>query len=71
MRENHPRIGKEKLKVLLDRFCQQRGIRPVSASTIGNIIRRHKFSSISPRAGYVTTRTADGHRGAVRGGATG
>ena len=43
MRENHPRIGKEKLKVLLDRFCQQRGIRPVSVSTIGNIISRHKF----------------------------
>jgi len=42
-RETHPRIGKEKLKPDLDQFCQSIGIPSVSASTIGNIIKRHHF----------------------------
>ena len=42
-REAHPRIGKEKLKPDLDEYCQSIGIRTVSASTIGNIIKRHSF----------------------------
>ncbi|MCX7873609.1 MAG: hypothetical protein N2327_04150, partial [Caldimicrobium sp.] len=33
------RIGKEKLKPLVDRFCRERGIALVSVSTIGRIIR--------------------------------
>lgn len=43
MREKHPRIGKEKLKPLLDRHCKKNGLIPISESTIGNIIKRHKF----------------------------
>lgn len=42
-REDHPRIGKEKLKPDLDVYCMNFGIPTVSTSTIGNIIKRHKF----------------------------
>ncbi|MDW8094276.1 MAG: hypothetical protein RMI63_04505 [Caldimicrobium sp.] len=38
-RREHPRIGKEKLKPLVDRFCRERGIALVGVSTIGRIIR--------------------------------
>lgn len=43
MREKYPRIGKEKLKPLLDKYCKERLLKTVSESTIGNIIKRHKF----------------------------
>ena len=43
MREKYPRIGKEKLKPLLDRYCREKGLQSVSESTIGNIIKRYKF----------------------------
>lgn len=47
-RESHPRLGKEKLKPLLDEHCkteQLKGvtIETVSESTIGNIIKRHNM----------------------------
>lgn len=42
-RETHPRIGKEKLKLDMDIYCEKQGIPTVSTSTIGNIIKRHKF----------------------------
>ena len=42
-REDHPRIGKEKIKPDLDLYCEKLGIPTVSTSTIGNIIKRHKF----------------------------
>jgi len=42
-REAHPRIGKDKLKPDLDSYCQSLSIASVSVSTIGNIIKRHKF----------------------------
>ncbi|MDW8094390.1 MAG: hypothetical protein RMI63_05100 [Caldimicrobium sp.] len=38
-RREHPRIGKEKLKPLVDRFCRERGIALVAVSTIGRIIK--------------------------------
>lgn len=40
-RRAYPRLGKEKLKVLLDEWCQQKELTPVSASTIGKVITRH------------------------------
>lgn len=43
MREKYPRIGKEKIKPLLDKFCKERGLKTISESTIGNIIKRHNF----------------------------
>lgn len=42
-REKHDRLGKEKLKIFLDRYCQEQGLATVSVSTIGNIIRRNHF----------------------------
>jgi len=42
-REAHFRIGKEKLKVFLDRYCEENYIPKISISTIGNIIKRHNF----------------------------
>jgi len=43
LREEHPRLGKEKIKPLLDKYCKEKGMRSLSESTIGNIIKRHKF----------------------------
>ena len=43
LREDHPRLGKEKIKPLLDRYCRREGFPLVSVSTIGNIIKRHKL----------------------------
>ncbi|MDP3297136.1 MAG: hypothetical protein Q8N09_06020 [Thermodesulfovibrionia bacterium] len=40
MREEYPRIGKEKLKPILDKYCEDKGLKPISESTIGDIIKR-------------------------------
>lgn len=39
----HPRLGKEKVKPDLDEYCKKEGLKTVSESTIGNIIKRHKL----------------------------
>lgn len=44
-REDHPRIGKDKIKPDLDEYCQKNNLVTVSISTIGNIIKRHHFFS--------------------------
>jgi transposase InsO family protein len=43
MREKHPRLGKEKIKPLLDKYCKGKAIKSISESSVGNIIKRHKF----------------------------
>jgi hypothetical protein len=43
-REKHPRIGKEKIKPLLDEYCKKRNISTVSVSTIGKIIKRYDLT---------------------------
>lgn len=43
LRQEHPRLGKEKIKVFLDPFCQQNGLKTISVSTIGKIIKRNNF----------------------------
>ncbi|MBI5409307.1 MAG: helix-turn-helix domain-containing protein, partial [Nitrospirae bacterium] len=43
LREVHPRLGKEKIKPLLDKYCAKQGLKTVSESTIGNVIKRHKL----------------------------
>jgi len=43
LREEHPRIGKEKIKIILDGYCKEKGLPIISESTIGNIIKRHNF----------------------------
>jgi transposase InsO family protein len=41
LRESHYRLGKEKIKPLLDKYCFSYGLRPISVSTIGKIIKRY------------------------------
>jgi len=39
IRKKHPKLGKEKIKVLLDKLCKQHNIPTISVSSIGNIIK--------------------------------
>lgn len=41
LRQEHPRLGKEKIKPLLNEYCRDNEIKSISESTIGNIIKRH------------------------------
>ncbi len=41
LRETHPRLGKEKIKPLLDGYCREKGWKTISESTIGNVIKKH------------------------------
>jgi len=43
LREEHPRLGKEKIKPLLDAYCQETGVDSISASTIGKVIKRNNL----------------------------
>ena len=43
VRQDHPRTGKDKIKLDLDEYCEELGIESVSVSTVGNIIKRHHF----------------------------
>jgi putative transposase len=42
-REAHYRLGKRKIKPLLDQYCLGEGLTPISVSTIGKIIKRNTF----------------------------
>lgn len=41
LRENHYRLGKDKLKIFVDKFCQGNNLKAISSSTIGNTLKRH------------------------------
>ena len=43
LREAHPRLGKEKIKPLLDVYCKEEGIATVSEATIGRVIKRNNL----------------------------
>lgn len=43
LRQEYPRLGKEKIKPLLDEFCRANGLKPIAESTIGKVIKRHKL----------------------------
>jgi len=43
IRQEHPHLGKEKIKPLLDEFCQSNGLKTIAESTIGKVIKRHKL----------------------------
>lgn len=43
LREQYYRLGKEKMKPLLDEFCLGLGIEIIAESTIGKVIKRHSF----------------------------
>ena len=51
LREKQPRLGKEKIKPLLDEHCQALGIPSLSVSTIGKVIQRHRL--FFPKKGRV------------------
>jgi transposase InsO family protein len=44
-REQHYRLGKEKIKPLLDEYCSGLGINSIAESTIGKVIKRNHFFS--------------------------
>ena len=43
IRKERPYLGKEKIKVLLDEYCKEKGLKSVSSSTIGRIIKRYNL----------------------------
>lgn len=43
LREKYPRLGKEKIKILLDKYCKQKGLKTISASKIGKIVKRNNW----------------------------
>jgi transposase InsO family protein len=43
LREKYPRLGKDKIKPFLDKYCQQQGWASLSVSTIGNVIKKHRL----------------------------
>ena len=43
IREEHYRLGKEKIKPLLDEYCKELGINSIAESTIGKVIKRNNF----------------------------
>ncbi len=43
LREKYPRLGKDKIKLFLDKYCRQHGFKSLSVSTIGNVIKKHRL----------------------------
>lgn len=46
IRDEHPGLGKEKIKPLLDEYCRAQGLQPIAVSTIGKVIRRRKLTRV-------------------------
>jgi hypothetical protein len=51
LREKYPRLGKEKIKLFLDIYCQREGIKTIGPTTIGKVVRRKNFFFQSPMVG--------------------
>ena len=43
LREKYPRLGKDKIKPILNKYCLKEGLTPISISTIGKVIKRNNF----------------------------
>lgn len=43
LREKYPRLGKDKIKPILNRYCLKEGLTLISISTIGKVIKRNNF----------------------------
>jgi len=43
LREKRPKIGKEKIKPMLDKYCDLGGLKTISESTVGNVIKKNHF----------------------------
>jgi len=52
LRQKHYRLGKQKLKPLLDDFCREKGLKPLSTSAIGKVIKRYNMFYQRPNLGY-------------------
>lgn len=47
-REEHDSLGKEKIKPLLDEYCEKKHLKSISISTIGRTIKRHNLGKRAP-----------------------
>lgn len=43
LREKYPRLGKDKVKLLLDKYCRENQLETLSASKVGKIIKRNNW----------------------------
>ena len=43
LREKYPRLGKDKIKILLDGYCLKENLKPISSSKVGKIIKRNNW----------------------------
>lgn len=43
LREEYPRLGKDKIKPILNKYCLKERLTPISVSTIGKVIKRNNF----------------------------
>lgn len=43
LRKTYPRMGKNKIKLFVDQFCQRENFETIKASTIGKVIKRNKL----------------------------
>jgi len=43
LREKYPRLGKDKIKLLLDQYCSKNNLKTVSSSKIGRIIKKNNW----------------------------
>jgi len=43
LKEKHLRLGKEKIKVLLDQACQGKNLKTIASSRIGKILKRNNW----------------------------
>ena len=43
LREKYPRLGKDKVKIFLDRYCLENNLQTVSSSKVGKIIKRNNW----------------------------
>jgi len=50
LRQEHYRLGKLKLKPLIDEFCKKKDIKPLSVSLIGKVIKRNNLFFQRPQA---------------------
>jgi hypothetical protein len=59
LRQEHPRLGKEKIKPLLDAHANMQGLRSISVSTIGKVIKRNNL--YWQKTGRIYHNPASGH----------
>lgn len=51
LRTEYPRMGKTKIKLFVDQFSQEQGVKTLSVSTIGKVIKRNKFFFAGKKSG--------------------